>query len=555
MRNTLILKVPEGCLEFPLSLFVRGMRTTRLRLLELHSDTDSTINKTYFAMLTSIALLRKRNLPIVVSLLTNRRMTWKGKRICSNVSTLSTSWSVMLARELTGRGKDFVPFWNEQSKETSQKLWWPTETDSVGSPSNSSSLSVKSQKLNSLFSTKTITNLQTQTSPTTYSPSSTSTPVDLTEGAVTRCRKVRIYPTKEQRQTLKKWMGTSRYVYNKCLHTFKEEGGFFDTYKMRDRFVTNLHNPNIEDWECETPKDIRYGAVRDLGKSIKTAFDLKKAGKIDKFQLKYRRKKDISSIEIPSYNAEFVKISERKYMLKVFVRKLGSMIKCSRDKCLEGLSLEKYSRLMNVNGKWYISVPIKVNKTKLNLSGDCGLDPGSRKFQTVFSEREMLMYSPSEEFVDKLRRKNSMLNRLRSEGKISKSHYQRSLQKQFEKYGNCVDEAQFRLRKYLCTSYSTVYLPKFESQKLVKINRSKKFRQQILSLKHYQFRVRMLNFAETTGCDVKICGEHYTTKTCGRCGTLNNIGASEIFDCKSCFLKIDRDVNASRNILIKNRHL
>jgi transposase len=49
-----------------------------------------------------------------------------------------------------------------------------------------------------------------------------------------------------------------------------------------------------------------------------------------------------------------------------------------------------------------------------------------------------------------------------------------------------------------------------------------------------------------------ICTEEYTSKTCGRCGELNNVGKSEIYRCSKCLLVIDRDINGARNILIKN---
>jgi len=52
-------------------------------------------------------------------------------------------------------------------------------------------------------------------------------------------------------------------------------------------------------------------------------------------------------------------------------------------------------------------------------------------------------------------------------------------------------------------------------------------------------------------CVVKVCTEEYTSKTCGRCGSLNKVGSKEIFICNKCNLVLDRDVNGARNILIK----
>ena len=53
------------------------------------------------------------------------------------------------------------------------------------------------------------------------------------------------------------------------------------------------------------------------------------------------------------------------------------------------------------------------------------------------------------------------------------------------------------------------------------------------------------------GCNVHVCTEEYTSKTCGLCGNINyRLGSNEIYECKKCNLKIDRDVNGARNIYI-----
>jgi len=52
-----------------------------------------------------------------------------------------------------------------------------------------------------------------------------------------------------------------------------------------------------------------------------------------------------------------------------------------------------------------------------------------------------------------------------------------------------------------------------------------------------------------------IVDESYTSCTCGVCGEINKMGGNETYLCQSCGLEIDRDVIASRNILIKNSTL
>lgn len=44
----------------------------------------------------------------------------------------------------------------------------------------------------------------------------------------------------------------------------------------------------------------------------------------------------------------------------------------------------------------------------------------------------------------------------------------------------------------------------------------------------------------------------FTSKTCGKCGHLNNkLGGSRTFNCSACKHTEDRDVHAARNILLR----
>ena len=75
----------------------------------------------------------------------------------------------------------------------------------------------------------------------------------------------------------------------------------------------------------------------------------------------------------------------------------------------------------------------------------------------------------------------------------------------------------------------------------------------MLTLSHGKFLDRLKMYAKRTGTNLKIVGEEYTSKTCGKCGTLNEkLGSKKIFQCDKCCYEEDRDVNGSRNIIIKN---
>ena len=118
----------------------------------------------------------------------------------------------------------------------------------------------------------------------------------------------------------------------------------------------------------------------------------------------------------------------------------------------------------------------------------------------------------------------------------------------------------YTLCNLLLKNFKVILLPSFETQNMVakKENRvfGKKTARELLTWSHYEFQQCLLWKAKLHGPrrnKVVIVSEAYTTKTCGYCGEINNsVGGSEVFNCGSCGFKSDRDLNAARNILIKN---
>ena len=45
--------------------------------------------------------------------------------------------------------------------------------------------------------------------------------------------------------------------------------------------------------------------------------------------------------------------------------------------------------------------------------------------------------------------------------------------------------------------------------------------------------------------------EAWTTKTCGGCGAIMDVGSRKTVDCAACGLRVDRDYAAARNIFLK----
>lgn len=562
------LKKQGNSLELPQQLLLIGITKAKSVLLELHKEEEYIIKKTFLLLQIAIKLLLKNNKFATLECLPkNKWTTLNDKKIFSNPDTLIVSWLQTSVQGLTGNVKVLKPFWNKQCLEHSKKLWLPTETDCVGLHSSSLSSSSKCIQSNLLFSTTTTRNPQTMNSQKTSCQLSTSTVADKweKEDTLVRTRKIKIYPTKKQKKTLKKWLGTSRYVYNNALNGIKNNNEKYDSYKLRDKYVSHtfnkpfglyelFYNPKFEyvpkEWELETPKDIRAGAIRDLCKAYKTCMSNFKNGNINKFRMGFRSKKKSSSIEIPRNN---IKITNKK--VKIFPRKFNSEIRMSNDRTLRGLKLNHDCRLLFDKNKWFLVIPLDIQKKELKANKDtrCGIDPGVRKFITVYSNDSTYKVSLRKENLKKLQEKLEILQSLKSKKKIIYRRYKRHINKVYNRLDNLIDETHNQTIKILVDEFETIYIPKFESQKLVGTKLHKSTKRNLLQLKHFKFRTKLISKSELNSNKIIVCTEEYTSKTCTCCGTINpNLGCSEVYKCNSCKMILDRDINGARNILIKN---
>ena len=85
-----------------------------------------------------------------------------------------------------------------------------------------------------------------------------------------KTQRIRLFPTQEEKSKLKRWMGTARWTYNRCLVAVEKEG--------IERTKKAL----------ETPYDIHDEVMNDLLKSYLSNF----AAKWTKFKIKFHSKKD-----------------------------------------------------------------------------------------------------------------------------------------------------------------------------------------------------------------------------------------------------------------------
>ena len=125
--------------------------------------------------------------------------------------------------------------------------------------------------------------------------------------------------------------------------------------------------------------------------------------------------------------------------------------------------------------------------------------------------------------------------------------------KLWRKIKNKIEEMHWKTISYLTGNYDIIVIPEFQISSMVRGKKLSGMTKRLLYMFSFHRFLEKLKFkCENTNTKLYIVTEEYTSKTCTCCGVINNVGSSEIYKCKECKSVIDRDVNASRNILIKN---
>ena len=504
---------------------------------------------------------------------TKRRISKdRSKTLTSNIQNTKSSKTSDL--DSTTNDVASKPFWNEFTKELSKKLWLPTEIDCVDMDSNLLNSSSRRLIQNSWFSVRIQNsripreNLQTifSQSVTTSLPKRMECEQPKTEEKENKkkpnkpqagkTRKVRLYPNTKQRETLMKWFRTTRWTYNQCLAAVEKEKVLRDKKALRAKYINSELFKKDNKWILETPYDVRDEGMNDLLKAYKTNFSKKNK---KKFKIKYRSKKcESESIVIHSKHWKKAGVFHPKSFGTEPIRASEPL----PDKLYYDCRLQR-----NRLGEFYLCIPMPLEVRSENQApqwkgneGIISIDPGIRTFATCYSPSGMSAEWGRND-IARIYRLCYALDKLQSKWSQKDIKHQkryrlkRAARRIRKKIRNLVDEVHKKLSKWIVENHHTVLLPKFETQKMVGRSQRKigsKTARAMLGWSHYRFQQRLLNKTrEYPWCKVTICDEHFTSKTCGNCGNLENIGLKKTFRCGKCETELDRDLNGARNILLR----
>ena len=312
--------------------------------------------------------------------------------------------------------------------------------------------------------------------------------------------------------------------------------------------LNSSKNAHINDWEFNTPKDIRAGAVNDLCKAHKTIFANLKAGNIKHFSLKFRKKESSTkSILLPKSLITIEDNNTIKIAPSYFNNDECKFLIGNRtSKKHKDIVINNDCRLLKKNNEYFLFVPIKVNKVeKIKPKNYCGVDPGIRTFMTTFGNNGVVEYTHNKVLLDKL---NNKINTIKA---LKKCNKRKSLCKCESKKENIINELHWKTIHSLLSLNDVILYGDIKSHNIVKKSSNKTLNRNFNDLKFYQFSERLLYKADICGKLVIKVNEAFTSQTCSCCGTINKVGCSKTYECIECKSIFDRDINAAKNILLK----
>lgn len=402
-------------------------------------------------------------------------------------------------------------------------------------------------------------------------------------------KKIRIYPTDEQKNILKEWFDAATKMYNQTV-SFIRKGIFRDNYLIpfdsandylnQTNFKYNLKEDRdkiMESMEHPIVGHLLDEIIMQAVSNYKTCITNLINGNIKKFRVrswKYDRRRYILKIEPQRFsNGTFCGRTFKEMKSSEPLTNIGSTTTLQYDRDTK---------------KYILLVPSTLEKEdRISNNQDGGVDLGVRTFATLYSNNKVVsigndLYKKVKKYHKKIDKINELLqipsgqretfvqrktvNKRLSDDlkeiiteisedmvpkKIKRTSLKRALRKYHRKIKNMVRDLHFKAAHFLVTNFDSIYIGKLSTKKILSKNNTKitkRTKRMVGVLSPYLFRQRLKYMGNKYGIDVSEENEYMTTVTCPNCGRINYIGRKKEHKCR-CGMETDRDVASGKNLL------
>ena len=371
-----------------------------------------------------------------------------------------------------------------------------------------------------------------------------------------RSAKFVLKPTTRQKEILESFFGISRALYNISLYDIKNSK--FGTYEIQNgknkgnivpKIPTEIDLNNslpklkeVYSYLALFPADYAQAIMRNLSRGFKNFFNTMN---FPKFKAKKSSTQSFNCYKGAKIDGDYIILAKPR---AADYSKEDLRIRFKRHKIKYEFSKVTGFTISRENNKYYISFTFYCDIESKETDGAVGIDLGIKDFVicsdgTVYENKRFLEKSLRKLKIQQRRlskKQKGSKNREKARLKVNKIH---------KKVKNQRNDYQHKVSRELADNFKVIFLETLNVKNMVK---NRKLAKSISDVSWSSFITKLdYKIAENQGKIVRVDPFYPSSKTCSNCGCVkDNLLLSErTYHCSECGFTIDRDLNASINIL------
>jgi len=351
--------------------------------------------------------------------------------------------------------------------------------------------------------------------------------------------KFRLYPSKEQEQTLFQTFKSCRFVYNQLLEKLNKQTKINRGEIQHSILELKKEFPELNEVYSKT---LQYECYR-LFSNLRGLSQLKKKGrKVGKLRFKGR-----DWFKTINYNQSGFKLeqTEKRYE-KLSLSKIGKIdIRCHRITSgkIKQVTIKKTA------GKWYAIMITDEIYEKQRGKGITGIDLGIINFITDDKGNKIKSPLFLKKSLNKIKKAHQNLSK-KKRGSNNRYKAKKRLGVLFEKVENQRTDFLHKVSTDLVSKNKIICIEKLGIKQMMSKERNRFWNRRNFADVSWGKFVSMLKFkAESAGTKIIDVNPRNTSKKCSNCGELQSMPLSQRTYFCDCGLELDRDVNSAINIL------
>ena len=367
-----------------------------------------------------------------------------------------------------------------------------------------------------------------------------------------RSAKFVLKPNSKQKEILESFFGISRALYNISLYSVKNSK--FGTYELENgsivpkipsEFDLNKSIPKLREeysYLALFPASYAQAIMRNLSRGFDNFY---RTLNFPKFKSKKNNTQSFNCYTGAKIDGDYIIL--RKPRASDYTEE-DLRIRFKRHKVKYNFEKVTNFTISRENNKYYISFTFYTDIESKETSESVGIDLGIKDF-VICSDGTVY---PNMRFLEKsLRKLKIYQRRLSKKQKDSKNREKARLKvnKIHKKIKNQRNDYQHKVSRELADKHRVIFLETLNVKNMVK---NHKLAKAINSVSWSSFITKLdYKIAENQGCLIKIDRFYPSSKTCSNCGCVKKeLKLSDrTYHCSECGFTIDRDLNASINIL------